>query len=160
MAERAGPHLERNRKRRLRERAAKKLKKILDEHGYYCHWCHDPLVLLREIPEDAIIKKLAFNVTWKSIKGTQCQKFATVDHVIPLCESGTNQPQNLVPACGRCNIKRTNMKSPKSNKEHRTCPKCGGQKPKGRSKCAECRKGTSFNKKRGSSTKNIKIESE
>ena len=30
----------------------------------------------------------------------------TIDHVIPLCQGGSNGPHNLVPACGSCNSRK------------------------------------------------------
>lgn len=137
-----GPNLIRNRKRRQSQKAADKLKAILTRHGYLCHWRKVPLILLRDLPPAAIISRTSDEVVWRSQEGVRKRWFATVDHILPICEGGTNAPYNLVPSCARCNRKRTKTKSPKSSAERKICPKCGGAKPIHRKKCAECRKGT------------------
>ena len=145
----AGPNLRRNQVRRQRQKAADKLKAILSRHGCYCHWCNEPLVLIRDIPPSVIISKTSNELIWRNKKGIQRRKFATVDHVIPIREGGTNSSENIVPSCETCNRQRTKSKSPKTDEERLTCPKCGGLKPRGRRKCAECRKGTGVGKGRG-----------
>lgn len=51
---------------------------ILVRGGNRCAWCRKPLR-----------------------KGS-----AQLDHVVPRCKGGSNRPDNLVPACGRCNLTR------------------------------------------------------
>lgn len=101
--------LERNRRRRQRERAADLLKRICTKLGYNCWWCKRHLVLARDIPEVNILERTADHLTWQSNKHGPIKKLiATVDHVLPLADGGNNYHTNLVPACGPCNRDRSN----------------------------------------------------
>ena len=51
--------------------------------GWHCHWCR------QECREE---------VGW--------QNSATLDHIVPQCQGGPNEPWNLVMSCHRCNIRK------------------------------------------------------
>ena len=50
--------------------------RILEEHNHRCYYCHKRTLKM------------------------------TLDHVIPLSKGGRNSPENVVPACHRCNCKK------------------------------------------------------
>lgn len=68
-----------------------KTQRIFAKTGGHCHWCSVELI---------------FNGT-----DTHPRNFH-VDHVIPICDGGTNDESNLVPACAACNHDRARIDYP------------------------------------------------
>lgn len=66
-----------------------KTKRIFEKSGGRCHWCKCALV-------------------WD---GPSSPALFHVDHVVPICDGGTNDEQNLVAACSDCNHKRARIDS-------------------------------------------------
>ncbi len=78
----------------------------LTEHRYRlfsaqngkCHWCH------RSCHFSPSNKVNFPNGGWEEYRDL----IFTVDHVEPLCGEGTNDPENFVGACFKCNQERNN----------------------------------------------------
>ena len=61
---------------RQKHRAARHRETVMQRDGTSCYYCGKP------------------NLTGRG---------ATLDHLVPLCDGGTNDAENLVLACARCN---------------------------------------------------------
>jgi hypothetical protein len=106
---------------------------LLELHGHKCYHCKIPLVHKRTLRN---ITKLTPNtVSWIDNNGhpQQC-RWATVDHLLRICEGGNNHIDNLVPACAGCNSHRHD--TPKNT----PCPKCGVLKKEKYLVCHHCTK--------------------
>ncbi len=139
-----GPNLIRNRLRRLRAKAAKKLPKLVEKSNYKCHWCDRPIIVGRLFTPYLIIKKYRNRIDWENENGEQSTSwFATTDHVIPIREGGGNDDKNLVAACESCNNRRTNagwhnkLDIPAKWRNSPTC-KCGQSKIPSQRYCWQC----------------------
>jgi len=73
-----------------RSDAPEKTLRIFAKTGGKCHWCDVDLIF---VPDG-------------SPNGYH------VDHVLPVCDGGTNDEDNLVPACAACNHKRARNENP------------------------------------------------
>src|SRR3990167_5584017 len=124
-----------NWKKHRRDKASKLMPLLLKQSGYRCHWCREPIIWLRTIPVETIVNATANWVTWIEKGEYHKVRIASVDHVLPL-KDGIDA-RNYVAACTNCNRKRSNPRG-----QNITCPTCGGRKPRNRSKCECCRKGT------------------
>jgi 5-methylcytosine-specific restriction endonuclease McrA len=51
-----------------------------------CWWCGEPI--------------------YSAPRGSDDIRAYTVDHILPIRDGGTNEPDNLVPACKRCNSRK------------------------------------------------------
>ncbi len=131
-----------NRKRRQQQKARDKLPKLLAVTGGKCHYCSEPLIQLKTVAVDRIVKRTDHYVTYRTGLGDVVKvAIATVDHVVPLMDGGTSDFDNLVPACGACNHGRH---VDKRSRKNLFCPKCGKEKEhKWRRKCLACRAGNS-----------------
>lgn len=125
-----------NRKKKTRQRARNDhLDRLFVEQNSLCHWCHRPTALTRYVPKNALVGTIKSEVRWRIHADlVVCVPVATVDHVIPLSEGGTNDPGNLVLACANCNKDRTSTPDPAS----RACAECGGDNPNRKSHCTPC----------------------
>lgn len=129
---------DRNRRDRQQYEAALHLQEVCNRLGFKCYWCERPLVILRLLPKQNIIGRSAHQVTWRGKGKIKTAYYATVDHVIPIREGGSNKWDNLVPSCAPCNEARSAF--PKTSpRRTKICPECGGNKPSGRNQCASCR---------------------
>jgi hypothetical protein len=83
---------------------------VLKRDGQFCHWCDHPIRTHRQL------RGLV-----ESNKSTYGYREATLDHVIPRSEGGTDELTNLVPACAICNVERSRARmsgaSPKIDKK-------------------------------------------
>lgn len=78
-----------------------------------CHWCNITIVWLKRIPEDWMvvpIENQRARVCRGSKKIIEVYLLATIDHVVPLAQGGSNHPFNLVAACSPCNNRRGKLK--------------------------------------------------
>ena len=80
-----------------RSDAPHKTMRIFQKDGGKCHWCRVDLI---------------FNPD-----GVQPNGFH-VDHVLPICDGGTNDEDNLVAACADCNHKRARNSTPTSRPDN------------------------------------------
>jgi len=67
--------------------APNKTMRIFNQHDGHCHWCGDELIFHPD----------------GSARGFH------VDHVVAICDGGTNHESNLVPACADCNHQRVRL---------------------------------------------------
>lgn len=89
-------------RRRERRRARRFLKKLCWDAEWRCYWCERRIVILSGLK--LIVKKTARHVYWKTSDGRDRDAaIATVDHVVPLHAGGSNELDNLVAACWKCN---------------------------------------------------------
>jgi 5-methylcytosine-specific restriction enzyme A len=72
----------------LRQRARKKFWRRY-KGPLRCYYCY--VIVSRELPETNPTK-------------------ATIDHIIPICEGGNSDYENLVLSCYKCNQRRANKK--------------------------------------------------
>lgn len=112
----------------MRERAAKLLPRLVELHGPTCVWCRRRVVVRRLLPDDLVIYESSDYVNWYG-NATQVLK-ATVEHLNPLSEGGTNAMENLRPACGPCNRKRSGASPEKFAARLESIWKQLSQKPK------------------------------
>ena len=125
--------------------AKKKLPKLLIIQGFRCLECGCKMVRVAAVKK---YRTLAKNdpgkfVRWVMPCGDKIRRpVATVDHIIPRWNGGTNRIENLQALCSTCNSK----KHVEETKHFRTrfngtCRKCGKQAPKNETKCYECCRG-------------------
>lgn len=125
----AWPHRLRNRKKRMRQAARDAwLDTLYAQQNSLCCWCKSQTVLIRYIPKQSIVEIGNGFVAWKDGDFTFRARIATTDHLHPLCEGGTNDPQNLAMACADCNKDRTRKQSSTPDEIRHVCPVCKGQK--------------------------------
>lgn len=68
-----------------------KRRRIYRRDGWRCVWCTEPVGLTGEWAKEA------------------CVDLATLDHVLPRGDGGTNDAHNLITACRRCNSERRSL---------------------------------------------------
>lgn len=127
-----------------RRRAREWASVILEKHGAQCWWCGAPLVSIQALHSELIVRITGRHVWWYKNGTIRQDLFATLDHVVPLSEGGTNRLANLVPACSKCNNSRNKAQlcnAPIEADQKRICPKCGRPKPAKRKHCRICRQG-------------------
>lgn len=118
----------------MRRRARKKhLDRLYAEQNSLCHWCKSQTVLLKYIDEDKIIEARSEFIIWREGEYVLRARYATIDHVTPISEGGTNDPDNLVMSCSGCNRDRTTQEKIES-----LCDNCLGPKGKRRRLCVTC----------------------
>lgn len=61
---------------------------VFERDGYHCRYCGNAITVMREY--HAWIRR------WIGL--------IHVDHIIPRCKGGTDDPENLVTACRKCNL--------------------------------------------------------
>ena len=59
---------------------ARRRRRLADMRGWRCHWCDQPT---------------RFETGWMDT--------ATIEHMVPVSQGGTNEPWNLTSSCRRCN---------------------------------------------------------
>ena len=100
-----------------------------------CWWCKSACVIVSYIQEENRIGESQGFLTWRDGEFTFIAKVATVDHIQPIRDDGTNLEENLVMACGNCNKDRT-----KQTQIRTVCSECLGPLDKRRTgKCGRCR---------------------
>lgn len=129
------PNYNRNLHRRARE---KWLERLYAKHNSLCHWCKSATAMRRFVEPASLISATNGFLTWRDGDVVLRARLATVDHVTPISEGGTNDATNVVLACADCNQNRTRTKSPKPEIIRRQCPKCFKEKPERKSMCHEC----------------------
>jgi hypothetical protein len=132
---------------RNRWRIHKKARERWLEHLYarqnsMCYWCRSQTVLLRYISEEQELSCKNGFVTWRDGENVFAARIASVDHIRPVSDGGTNDPANLVMACVDCNQNRTRTLSPIPDEIRRLCPICAGPKDARRSMCLTCHRKT------------------
>lgn len=128
----------------LRRRARERAPAVLKKHGTQCWWCKAPLISIQSLRPEQIVRITGRHVWWRKNGTVRVDLFATLDHVVPLSEGGTNRFANLVPACSKCNNSRNKEQlcnTPIEADQKRICPKCGRPKPASRRHCKICRYG-------------------
>lgn len=76
------------------------LERLGERDGWKCHYCDIPLTRAgREGSVEIDVDR------WATLPGWE---FATRDHVWPTSLGGSNRAENLVLACGPCNIAKSN----------------------------------------------------
>jgi hypothetical protein len=83
-----------------RSDAPEKTRRIFDRERGSCHWCGAALMF-----------------RWSG-QGDMPANVFHVDHVIAVCDGGTNDEANLVAACAACNHKRARDTKPRLVSEH------------------------------------------
>lgn len=131
---------------------ARAVRKMLKKSGNRlfekCHWCECVCVWSQKIPKEDILDKWmdkgpgfklkSGNINFK-LKG-QIFTFpiVTIDHVLEKSKGGTNNFDNLVLSCFKCNSSRSTPPNP--DKISPNCLECGEPKPEGskRKYCKSC----------------------
>lgn len=99
--------------------------RIYDRDGGMCRYCHVEVITtkmlfkmmddiqlgeMRKMQLGLVSEKKYYSLNpRKLIENTPVyrQRMATIDHVIPLSKGGTNDEENLVTCCSRCNSKKS-----------------------------------------------------
>ena len=103
--------LRRNWINRYRETARGYLTKLLVESRHCCHWCGEPLIEVETIPPSQIVRETDDWVEWQKRPTARInrRRKATIDHIKPISEGGTNYYYNLAASCGTCNRRRNKI---------------------------------------------------
>jgi hypothetical protein len=113
----------------MSDNKAKRRRLYLLMNGFtgYCAWCDSPVVVRKWVEDNfpVVFANDDFIVYLRDGRQVK-RRVATVDHVVPRSEGGANDLENLLPACGPCNRKRTETPS---ERKRRPCRRCGGKKP-------------------------------
>jgi len=95
------------RSKNLRGKAKKYRAYVCQKYGSKSFYCQEPLIAISSIPEYNRIRIFTPYIFYYDNKKRLCrQRFLTLDHVVRLTHKGSNDKDNLVPACERCNISR------------------------------------------------------
>lgn len=105
------------RKKREKRKAARSnisIAKLMVKARGKCHWCNIPIIAVRNIPRGLRIKQHDGVLVYWPIKigiGVPMTKsVATVDHIVPISDGGSNEEGNLVASCERCNASRNHSR--------------------------------------------------
>ena len=132
-----GQHTRRNQLRRKRHKArSKHLDAMYAFQHSLCHWCKSATAIVGNIPVESVLRLDNGCVVWRDGNEYFRARIATVDHVVPLRDNGSNERENLVMSCAGCNQSRTRQRSPKDG-IRRVCS-CGASKVRKRSLCLAC----------------------
>lgn len=134
-------------KDRLRNKARSRARFVIERHGSECYYCGAPLVSIQTLRRSQVVKVSGRHVWWTNNGFVRQDLFLTLDHVIPIAEGGSNELNNLVPACSKCNNARNKEQpcnAPIEADRKRICPKCGRPKHPHRRKCRICRAGYQY----------------
>lgn len=98
----------------VKKRAAQRLqarKKYADElyiaQDGLCYYCQQPTKTKRYIEPQDFIGIVKGWIVWRYKGLVRRDRLATIDHLKPIAEGGTNDRENLVLACQPCNYKRS-----------------------------------------------------
>jgi 5-methylcytosine-specific restriction endonuclease McrA len=83
------------RRRRWNEKRARRLAQLLQRDPHVCHYCGVPLAV-----DGAGLVYHARSDSWLLAKGYSAHH---IDHVIPMALGGSDDLENLVLSCSRCN---------------------------------------------------------
>ena len=90
-----------------RRTARKLLPELVAAQDNKCCYCKQFIVVIRDIPEELFDRREGPYAFFRSLEGDLLfAKFATVEHLKPLAEGGSNRKDNLAASCIRCNQKR------------------------------------------------------
>ncbi len=108
--------------------AKRKLKRILFNQKYRCINCDTKMLTVKCVRENReCVGPIGDTIKWRTNLGEIITSpVATVDHIIPRWNNGTNSTDNLQGMCSRCN----NLKHQEETKhfiKHKKgrCKKCG-----------------------------------
>lgn len=123
--------------RKIRKRARRKLIKLCKKQNNLCHWCKQECVVLRTVSE--IISYRKGRITFEQEGQIISRLIASVDHLVDIKDNkdDSNNPENLVMACAKCNVARNNRKQ---NNKVKVCCICKVTKVRKRKKCLPCSK--------------------
>ncbi|RJQ24572.1 HNH endonuclease [Candidatus Parcubacteria bacterium] len=135
---------ERQRIKKLRDKARRKIKKLLEHQHYKCYWCGKELARIYKDRRDSCfvyfhgrtysyVRKTNDFVEFLNVDGISYKEpWATVDHILAIKEGGDSTIENLCAACPKCNQERTKEITVKDShcecgakKEHRKNNYCG-----------------------------------
>ncbi len=72
--------------------------------GYFCHYCNEPVAFFEDIPD---VKKSLINASGEAVSFIVDKdpsiKILTVDHKIPKAKGGSDDLDNLLLSCTKCN---------------------------------------------------------
>lgn len=128
-------------KRASRRRTARRYfsrRTSLTSHLSKCYWCGAKLVWMRMIPLGYRVHFNApkFRLTFQERDGgILTLRIASLDHVTPLSEGGSERLSNIVPACVPCNKDRAARKI-----VFYVCQRCGRPRRGRKPHCRSCRK--------------------
>lgn len=125
-------------RKRQRQKARKHILHLLTQQGGTCHWCPKPLACWQSPPPN-VIHRSDTTVVCSLPGGEKTYWWASIDHVKPLSEGGSNKIDNLVAACKPCNSSRSTVKVIPLWQGAEKCRKCGKEKNPGYKKCSACR---------------------
>ncbi len=134
MSGKIGPNWKQNVRKRVQRKARKSIFLLMDRQKGKCYWCEEDLVIV-DVVRDRIVRITPNFVEWKDGEQVIRQKYATVDHVVPIREDHNNSPDNLVASCSSCNRDRTDQRS----KTARKFCQCGKRKQADCDLCKRCR---------------------
>jgi hypothetical protein len=121
-----------------------KLKQLIRKHGAACYYCGEPIVQVAILREQQIIRLTCYTVSYRAFgKIVHKARIATIEHLKPRAEGGTNHDDNLRPACAECNSeKQREQMVRRSPGQRRGCRRCGAKmtgKDRRRRSCRVCR---------------------
>lgn len=130
---------ERRDKHRRSKKARRRLRKKLGKTSELsCEWCGASLYFRENLPLP-MVRESHHWFYLRQVDGEIIHvRKATVDHVVPMSEGGTDEYENLVPACQRCNANR-NRKARLPHNVYR-CKGCGVVLFKERLLCRACKR--------------------
>jgi hypothetical protein len=120
---------------KARRRASRQLGFLLLRQKHKCFFCRVPLVHIRSIHPDRIVRRTNYMLVFRDAGEIFAVPFATVEHLVPLANGGTNDWNNLVAACSTCN-KIRNQGRPICRFVR--CPDCGQEKSRASEVCTTC----------------------
>lgn len=78
---------------------------LLRQQGHKCYWCKQRMWMRSDF-DDVELK----NENHKAVYANgRWHPLATVDHVVPISQGGSDDPENLVAACASCNMQRNRV---------------------------------------------------
>ena len=127
--------------------AKRKLKRILFNQKYRCINCDTKMLTVKCVRENReCVGPIGDTIKWRTNLGEIITSpVATVDHIIPRWNNGTNSTDNLQGMCSRCN----NLKHQEETKhfiKHKKgrCRKCGEYCDHNAAICNTCKRGNMF----------------
>lgn len=87
-------------------------KRVAAVHGTKCFYCHCELVILSLVDRKDRIYQDGEWITYfdRATQRGMRKRIFTLDHVVELSRGGKTDLDNLVPACHKCNNRRSNRK--------------------------------------------------
>lgn len=124
----------------MSKRGQPKLRQVIAKHGYRCWYCRVFVMPVVEIPNGFRLRRTHHWIEWYDpiAESVANARIMTVDHRVALCNGGTNELRNLVPACVACNGRKANREKPFEKRKPRNCRRCGVELFSKKKMCLSC----------------------